>query len=78
MFGENILKDNLNNERLTQLNYPLIEVPSLDKSLLGALQSKLVIVANRSQSQTGCLPKFFKFKNSSMVMLTTNASIDDR
>ena len=35
------------------------------------------VFASQSQSQTGGLAKWFKFKKSSRVMLTTNASIDD-
>ena len=33
LFVENSLKDNFNNEKLLKNNYPLIEVPSLDKPL---------------------------------------------
>ena len=68
LFAENSLKDNFNNERLMKLNYPLIELWSLDKNPPDA---------NRSQSQTGSLAKLFIFKKSRRVMLTTNVSIDD-
>ena len=78
LFAENSLKDNFNSERLMKLNYPLIEVPSLDKNPPGVCQSNLAIVANRSQSQTGGLAKLFRFKKSSMIMLTTNVGINDR
>ena len=77
MFAEDSLKDNFNNERLLRLNYPLIEVPSLDKNTPGVCQSKLVTVANCSQSLKGGLAKLFRFKKSSWVMLTINVSIDD-
>ena len=78
LFAKNSLKDNFNSERLMKLNYPLIEVPSLDKNPPGVCQSNLAIVANRSQSQTGGLAKLFRFKKSSMIMLTTNVGINDR
>ena len=71
------MKDNFNNERLRKLNYPLTEVPSLDKNPSGVCQSKLATVANRSQSQTGDLAKLFRFKKSSRVMIATNVNIDD-
>ena len=78
LFAENSLKDSFNNKRLMKLNYPLIEVPSLDKNSPSVCQSKLATVANHSQSQTGGLVKLLRFKKSSMVMLAKNVSIDDR
>ena len=78
MFAENSLKSNFNNERLTKLNYSLIEVPSLDKNPPGVCQSKLAKVVNRSQSQTVGLAKLFRLKKSSRVVLTSNVSIEDR
>ena len=44
LFAENSLKDNFNNERLIKLNYPLIEVPSLDRNPPDVCQSKLATV----------------------------------
>ena len=78
LFEENSLKDKFNNERLMKLNYPLIEVPSLDKNLPGVCQSKLAAVLNRSQSQIDGLAKLFIFKKSSRVMLTTKVNNNDR
>ena len=78
LLSENSLKGNFNNERLMKLNYPLIEVPSLDKNPPGVCQLKLATVVNRSQSQTDGLAKLFGFKKSSRVILTINFSIDDR
>ena len=78
LFAENSLKNKFNNERLLRLNYPLIEVPSLDNNPPDVCQSKLATVANRRQSHTGGLEKLFRIKKASRVMLTTNVSIDDR
>ena len=78
LFEENSLKDKFNNERLMKLNYPLIEVPSLDKNLPGVCQSKLAAVLNRSQSQIDGLAKLFIFKKTSRVMLTTKVDNNDR
>ena len=69
------MKDNFNNERLLKLNFPLTEVPSLDKNPPGVCQSKLATVANRSQ--TGDLAKSVRFKKSSRVMIAANVNIDD-
>ena len=74
------------------LNYLIIELLSLDnpppttptphpptpRSSSGVCQAKLATFANRSHSQTDGLAKLFRLKKSSRVMLTTNASIDDR
>ena len=78
LFAEISLKDNFNNERLIKLNYPLIEVPSLDRNSPGVCQSKLATVANSSKSQTGSLASLFRFKKSNRLMLTANVHIDDR
>ena len=78
MFAENSLRGNFNNERLIKLNYPPIEVPSLDRNPPGVCQSKLATVLNSSQSQTGGLARLFRFRKSSRVMLTANFNIDDR
>ena len=72
------MKDNFNSERLLKLCYQINEVPSLDKNLSSACQSKLAPVANHIQSQTDGLSKLFRFKKTNRVMLTTNVSIDDR
>ena len=58
--------------RLPKLNYPLIEVQSLDKNQTGVCKPKLAIVANHSQSQTGGLTNFFRFEKSGRIMLTTS------
>ena len=71
------MKDSFNNERLMRINYPLIEVPRLDKNSPDVCQSKLATVANHSHNETGGLVKLFISKRSSRVMLTTNVSIDD-
>ena len=78
MFAENSFKDNFNNESVTKLNYPLIEVPRLDRNPPGVCQSKRATVANRSQSQACGLARLFRFKKSSRVILTVNVNIDDR
>ena len=77
LFSENGLKDNFNNKRLLKPNYPLIEVPSLDKNDSGVSNSNLATVPNHRQSQTGYLAKLFRFKKNNSVMLTTNVSIMD-
>ena len=77
MFAENSVKDKFNNEALMKLNYPLIEVSSLDKNVPFIRHSKLPIVANYSQSQICGLAKVFRFKMNIKVMplLTKNRTL---
>ena len=60
-----------------KLNYPLTEVPSVDKNDASVSNSNLATVRNHRQNQTGYLAKLFRFEKNSRVMPTTNVSTMD-
>jgi len=78
LFAENKSKDEVNDQKLSELPFPEIVSYASDIVPKGITKQKLDQINERSQSQCAGLAKCLTVKENAKVMLTSNIDISDR